>query len=90
MPGRVVCIWFGLTYEEDYEGIELWVEKSGCSFYDEVREALHKRYECKLYEDSEGCSIAMDGGQFNTFLSCRDLKIQLQMITDIFREFKCL
>jgi hypothetical protein len=86
-PKRAVYTWFGLTYVEDYEGIELWVEKCWCDFYDEVREALRRHYIGELYEDSDGCSVGMSTEQFDAFLSCRDLNTQLRMLTDIFREF---
>jgi hypothetical protein len=63
------------------------VEKSWCGFYTQVREALHKHYGDKLYEDKHGCSIAMDAGQFEVFLSCRDLNAQLCALMDMFTDF---
>jgi hypothetical protein len=80
-------MWFGLMYVEDYEGIELWVEKRWCTFYDEVRNALRRHYGSELYEDSDGCSVGMDGEQFDAFLSHPDLNTQLRVLTDIFLEF---
>jgi hypothetical protein len=86
-PERAVYMWFGLTYDEEYEGIDLWVEKRWCSFYDEVRDALHRHYGSELYEDCDGCSIGIDGEPFDEFLSCRDLNTQLRTLTDTFRKF---